>query len=248
MAVKKRSLLVAAILLSQVTARYVPGALIWTSSFWTASTLFFALFTLRTLWSVAIYPRFLDPLRGLPQAPVRFWVPCCPSCMLSDWTQDGSFWLGHFNLIRKQPTGEPQRDWIDHVPNDGVIVYHWFMNEPRVLLTTPKALAEVLVQRSYEFVKPQRMREGLGHILGVGVLLAEGDEHKVCVPVCQGSAPGRCERHKSAFTEQCIETTQSLDARVRVPPHQRPLPRLLGQVARAGRGHVGDDTRVWQRR
>ena len=52
-------------------------------------------------------------------------------------------------------------------------------NEPRVLVTTPKALAEVLVQRNYEFIKPQRIREGLGRLLGVGILLAEGDEHKV---------------------------------------------------------------------
>lgn len=64
------------------------------------------------------------------------------------------------------------------MPNDGVLYYRWFLNEPRILLTTPKALAEVLVQRNYEFIKPQRLRNGLGRILGVGILLAEGDEHK----------------------------------------------------------------------
>lgn len=65
------------------------------------------------------------------------------------------------------------------MPNDGVIYYRWLLNEPRVLVTSPKALGEVLVQRSYEFVKPSRVRVGLGRLLGVGVLLAEGDEHKV---------------------------------------------------------------------
>lgn len=45
-------------------------------------------------------------------------------------------------------------------------------------MTTPKALAEVLVQRNYDFVKPERLRNGLGRLLGVGILLAEGDEHK----------------------------------------------------------------------
>lgn len=63
--------------------------------------------------------------------------------------------------------------------NDGVLYYRWMFNEPRILITTPKALAEVLVQRSYEFVKPERLRKGVGRLLGVGVLLAEGDEHKV---------------------------------------------------------------------
>lgn len=65
------------------------------------------------------------------------------------------------------------------MPNDGVIYYRSLFNEPRVLVSNPKALGEVLVQRSYDFVKPERLRNGLGRLLGVGVLLAEGDEHKV---------------------------------------------------------------------
>jgi hypothetical protein len=47
------------------------------------------------------------------------------------------------------------------------------------MITTPKALGEVLAQKGYEFVKPRRMMEGLKTILGVGILLAEGDEHRV---------------------------------------------------------------------
>jgi cytochrome P450 len=86
--------------------------------------------------------------------------------------------LGHFRRIFKDPSGEPQRDWIDTVPNDGVLYYRFLFNEPRVLVTNPKAIAEVLVQRNYEFVKPERLRSGLGRLLGIGILLAEGDEHK----------------------------------------------------------------------
>jgi cytochrome P450 len=86
--------------------------------------------------------------------------------------------MGHFRRIFKEPTGEPQREWIDNVENDGVIYYRWLFNEPRILVTTPNALAEVLVQRNYEFIKPQRIRNGLARVLGVGILLAEGDEHK----------------------------------------------------------------------
>lgn len=59
-----------------------------------------------------------------------------------------------------------------------MIYYRWLFNESRVLVTNPKALGEVLVQRNYEFVKPERLRNGLGRLLGVGILLAEGDEHK----------------------------------------------------------------------
>jgi cytochrome P450 len=98
--------------------------------------------------------------------------------------QGSNFFLGHFRKIFKEPTGEPMREWIDSVDNDGVLYYRWMFNEPRILITTPKALAEVLVQRNYEFVKPSRIRDGLGRLLGVGILLAEGDEHKVCCIDC----------------------------------------------------------------
>jgi hypothetical protein len=52
-------------------------------------------------------------------------------------------------------------------------------NRERLLLTSPKALAEVLTINSYDFVKPSLLRDGLGQVLGIGILFAEGDEHKV---------------------------------------------------------------------
>ena len=45
--------------------------------------------------------------------------------------------------------------------------------------TSPEALSEVLTTKSYDFVKPSMLRNGLGRILGTGLILAEGDEHKV---------------------------------------------------------------------
>ncbi len=70
------------------------------------------------------------------------------------------------------------RRWLREIPNDGLIRYRHAFNSERVLLTSPKALAEVLVMKNYEFVKPVQFRYSLGRILGIGVLLAEGDEHK----------------------------------------------------------------------
>ncbi len=64
------------------------------------------------------------------------------------------------------------------IPNDGMIRYMMPFGQERVLLTSPKALSEVLVTRSYDFVKPRALREALSRLLGVGVLVAEGDEHR----------------------------------------------------------------------
>jgi hypothetical protein len=53
-------------------------------------------------------------------------------------------------------------------------------NIERLLITSPKALGEVMTTKSYNFIKPRALRTGLGRIIGVGILLAEGDEHRVC--------------------------------------------------------------------
>lgn len=59
-----------------------------------------------------------------------------------------------------------------------MIRYLGVFNQERLLVTGAKALAEVLVTRNYDFKKPASIRFGLSRLLGVGILLAEGDEHK----------------------------------------------------------------------
>ena len=109
------------------------------------------------------------------------------------------------------------------MPNDGVLYYRWLFNESRVLITSPKALGEVLVQRNYEFIKPERIRNGLGRLLGVGILLAEGDEHKVSV-----ARVGYGESSTNGY----IATKEAFDACLRLSTCQGPIPDFLEQVTR----------------
>jgi len=135
----------------------------------TTALLFVLEFIVYEAWLVIVYPRFFSPLRHLPTPP------------------DGRFFTGQTRRILKEPSGMPMRDWVENVPNDGLIKYSiWF--QERVLLTDPRALAEVLVTKNYEFVKPYHFRNGLGRILGIGILLAEGDEHKRQRKVCTMNA------------------------------------------------------------
>lgn len=71
------------------------------------------------------------------------------------------------------------RRWNEEIPNNGLIYYRGLFNVERIFVTSPKALAEVLVQKNYDFIKPKLFTESLGPLLGIGVLLAEGEEHKV---------------------------------------------------------------------
>jgi cytochrome P450 len=127
----------------------------------TAASIFCLQWLVYGIYAVIIYPRFLSPLRHLPEPP------------------GNSFFNGQWSVLIKEPSGLPMRRWINEIPNNGLIRYKHLFNRDRVLVTSPKGLAEVLTTKSYDFVKPDFMRIGIGQILGVGVLLAEGDEHKM---------------------------------------------------------------------
>lgn len=88
--------------------------------------------------------------------------------------------MGQSLKLRRDPNGHSQlyRTWSEQIPNDGLIRFLDMFNAEILLPVSPKALAEVLVQRPYEFIKPPGLVSGLGKILGVGVFLAEGEEHK----------------------------------------------------------------------
>ncbi|KAF2135459.1 uncharacterized protein K452DRAFT_323042 [Aplosporella prunicola CBS 121167] len=140
--------------------RYAPAYNLSDSLVIRTIVLFWAQVLILSTWSMLLYPHCFSPIRRLPQ-PV------------------GANWLmGHFGKIRKETTGEPQREWMETVPNDGLIYYRFAFNSERVLLTSPTALAEVLVHKNYEFIKPQQIRHGLGRVLGIGLILAEGEEHR----------------------------------------------------------------------
>ena len=87
--------------------------------------------------------------------------------------------MGQWPRIASEAPGAPHLEWINTIPNDGIIRYLGIFNQERIMITSPKALGEVLAQKGYELIKPRRMIEGLSRILGVGILLAEGDEHRV---------------------------------------------------------------------
>ncbi|TKA81886.1 hypothetical protein B0A49_00372 [Cryomyces minteri] len=139
---------------------YAPSYTVAHSYLWTAVVLFVVQFLSWGVYTVILYPAFLSPLRHLPEPP------------------GASLINGHGSRILKEPSGAPFREWVEQVPNDGLIRYKFLFNKERVLLTSPKALGEVLVTKNYEFIKPPHLRSGLGRILGIGILLAEGEEHK----------------------------------------------------------------------
>ncbi|TQN74808.1 Cytochrome P450 monooxygenase FUM15 [Colletotrichum shisoi] len=112
------------------------------------------------IFVVLLFPQYLSSLRSILGPKDDHWL------------------MGQYPRIIREPTGVPMMEWVNTIPHEGIIRYRGLFNQERLLITSPKALAEVLVTRNYDFHKPSAVRSSIGRILGVGVLLAEGDEHK----------------------------------------------------------------------
>jgi cytochrome P450 len=117
--------------------------------------------TILIFYNGFLYPFFLSPLRNLPQPPG--FIPL----------------FGHGRLFLKQQ--QMGRNWqlqtMTSVPNNGIILRRGFLHTTKLLLTTPEALADVLVHKSYDFEKPHRVVNFLKRFLGEGLLMSEGEEH-----------------------------------------------------------------------
>ncbi|KAI0097203.1 cytochrome P450 [Nemania sp. FL0031] len=115
------------------------------------------------LWAIyrfILYPNLFSPLRHLP-------------------TVDGHLWWTRQSLrLLTESRGAPQSDWIDQI-GGSLIRYRTIFNLERVLVASPEALAEVLTTKNYQFKKPDAVVTGLKPIAGDGILLAEGDHHKL---------------------------------------------------------------------
>ncbi|KAE9965751.1 hypothetical protein EG328_009412 [Venturia inaequalis] len=115
---------------------------------------------LYAIYRIFLYPFLLSPLRHLPS----------PGAGLP--------LLGHGLALFSKPPAKDLLKWVKEIQNDGLIYFRVFFYQDRLLLTSPEALGEVLVKKSYDFEKPEPDRKFLRQILGDGLIIVEGDEHK----------------------------------------------------------------------
>ena len=158
---RKTHLLIASAALSYYLAHHWSTYSVKGSYGLTFAAISVLLLTSRYVFLHILYPKLFSPLRDIPVAP------------------GGTFLNGHGWQILKEPTGIPHRGWVRDVKHSGLIRYHYFGNNERVMAASPETLREVLVTKCYDFEKPALARVNLGRLLGVGVLLAEGEEHRV---------------------------------------------------------------------
>ncbi|TKA79339.1 hypothetical protein B0A55_03459 [Friedmanniomyces simplex] len=109
-----------------------------------------------------VIPYFTSPLRRLPSP------------------KGATFFMGHaIESLKAVPPGAAPLKWSKEVPNDGLIVFqgyfHAFQN---LMVTTPETIMDVVNTHAADWEKPSDGRAFLRRILGNGLVVVEGNEHR----------------------------------------------------------------------
>lgn len=68
---------------------------------------------------------------------------------------------------------------LQDIGSHDIIRYKTSFNVENLFINSPDLLGELLVTKAYDFEKPQYIRDILGEAVGHGLILAEGEQHKV---------------------------------------------------------------------
>ena len=89
----------------------------------------------------------------------------------------GFGWLKNFI---HEPKAPEVIEYQYSTPNKGLVRYRGMLGRQRYLVTSLEGYHEVLQEKSYTFDKWDVSKRVLGPLMGSGVLLQDGDIHKVC--------------------------------------------------------------------
>lgn len=96
----------------------------------------------------------------------------------TDIAQGGLPILGNTLQAFERPAGTSFLRLMNTIPNDGLIRIRGMFHSDWLVLTDPASLSEVLVHKAYDFEKPSFIRQFLRIVLGDGLIVVEGEEHK----------------------------------------------------------------------
>ncbi|KAK1776194.1 cytochrome P450 [Copromyces sp. CBS 386.78] len=110
-------------------------------------------------WKLYLYPVYFHPLSKFPAPKVV------------------SLWRVLARFRGKAPPGQLLLELAERTPNDGIIILQGAFGTS-MLITKPAPLADILVHRPYDFAKYDTIRNFLRPVLGDGLVVVEGEQHK----------------------------------------------------------------------
>ncbi|CAG9990065.1 unnamed protein product [Clonostachys byssicola] len=124
----------------------------------TVATILLIIYAFGLVFWTLLYPRLFSPLRRIP-GPKAY------------------FSAAHRALIIKdRPSGDLFLDLAKQYPDQDLITLNVLRDQ--ICIMNPRLLADLLVHNCYDFAKPKRISSFLRHILGDGLIIVEGDQHK----------------------------------------------------------------------
>ncbi|KAK4445625.1 cytochrome P450 4F5 [Podospora aff. communis PSN243] len=149
----------------------------------------------RRLYQIFIYPYFASPLRQLPGP------------------RNHHFLLGQaINQFQSGNPNEPYLSWVRRWPEAHLIRYFDVGNSDAVLVTSLAAHKEILRDKAYSFQKPPFFTRLVADIVGLGLVFAEGSEHKKQRRALAGHfSPGHLKRMLPLFQSKAHQLSNLLD-------------------------------------
>ncbi|KAH8705044.1 putative cytochrome P450 [Talaromyces proteolyticus] len=148
------------IIVAVLVIKFKPEYSVHESYFLTVPAAILISWILRFIYSAILYPVYFTPVKHIPTPPNRSWL------------------RGNTGVLTLKFPTDLATKWIKNVPNSGLIRYYAIGNLERVLVVSPKAISDLLVAKSYDFIRPDIAHIQLSTITGEGLLVAEGDVHK----------------------------------------------------------------------
>ncbi|EED23094.1 cytochrome P450 monooxygenase, putative [Talaromyces stipitatus ATCC 10500] len=142
------------------TVKFAPEYSLYSSYLLTSTTFILISWIAKFVYAAILYPAYLTPLRQIPTPSKRSWM------------------YGNTESFDLRFPVDLVREWTKSIPNPGLLRYYVIGNWERVVVLSPKAIADLLVNKSYDFVRPEIARVQLSKVTGEGLLVAEGDAHK----------------------------------------------------------------------
>ncbi|KAI9264985.1 cytochrome P450 [Phascolomyces articulosus] len=106
-----------------------------------------------------VYRLYLHPLNKIPGPPVD-WIPL----------------MGNLREVFREESAVPHKRWAEKY--GPIVAYHGPWNEPRIMVTDPDMLKQILMTNVYDYTKTPQGSQFLARILGHGLLVTEGTVHR----------------------------------------------------------------------
>ncbi|OAQ32172.1 cytochrome P450, partial [Linnemannia elongata AG-77] len=117
-------------------------------------------------YTTFLYPNYISPLRNIPGPP-----------NISKHNKRNLPFLGLFFDVIRREAGVTFREWTEQY--GGILCYKGLFNSQIIHLADPEAIHHVFNTHAYQYPKPDRVIRVMSSAIGAGLLLVEGDVHRV---------------------------------------------------------------------